>query len=66
MIYACLAWEFAAETHLFKMQRLQNRVFRTTGNFTRRTSVRDMHEAFQIPYVYDYVTNYAGNKQKSL
>jgi hypothetical protein len=24
-----------------------------------------MHEAFQIPYVYDYITNHAGNKQKS-
>jgi hypothetical protein len=26
------------------------------GNFPRRTSVRDMHVAFQIPYVYDYIT----------
>jgi hypothetical protein len=29
MTYACLAWEFAAETHLLKLQRLQNRVLRT-------------------------------------
>jgi hypothetical protein len=54
--YACPAWEFAAEYHLQKLQRLQNRVLRTTGNFPRRTSVRDMHVAFQIPYFYDYIT----------
>jgi hypothetical protein len=30
--------------------------FRTTGNFPRRTSVCDMLVAFQIPYVYDYIT----------
>jgi hypothetical protein len=56
MTYACLAWEFAAECHLVKLQRLQNRVLRTIGNFPRRTSVRDMHEDFQIPYVYYYIT----------
>jgi hypothetical protein len=29
----------------------------TTGaNFPRSTSVRDMHEAFQILYVYAYIT----------
>jgi hypothetical protein len=43
------------ETHLLKLQRLQNTVLRTIGNFPRRTSVRDIHVAFQIPYVYDYI-----------
>jgi hypothetical protein len=56
MIYACPAWEFAAESHLLKLQRLQNKVLRTIGSFTMRTSVRDIHMAFQIPYVYDYIT----------
>jgi hypothetical protein len=56
MTYACPAWEFAAESHLLKLQRLQNKVFRTIGNFPRRTPVRDMHVAFQIPYVYNYIT----------
>jgi hypothetical protein len=37
----------------------------TTGNFPRRTPVRNLHMAFKIPYVYDYIKNYAGNKQKS-
>jgi hypothetical protein len=56
MTYACPAWEFAAGCHLLKLHRLQNKVLRTTGNFPKHTSARDMHEAFHIPYVYDYVT----------
>jgi hypothetical protein len=56
MTYACPAWEFAAESHLLELQRLQNKVLRTIGNFPRRTSVRDIHVAFQIPYIYDYIT----------
>jgi hypothetical protein len=56
MTYACPAWEFAAEFHLLKLQRIQNKVLRTIENFPRRTSVRDMHVAFQIPYIYDYIT----------
>jgi hypothetical protein len=31
------------------------KVLHTIGSFPRRTLVRDMHMAFQIPYVYDYV-----------
>jgi hypothetical protein len=56
LTYACRAWDFAADTHLLKLQRLQNRVLRTIGKFPRRTPVRELHKAFSIPYVYDYVT----------
>jgi hypothetical protein len=56
MTYACPARELSAECHLLKLQGLQNKVLRTTGNFPKRTSVRDMHTAFHIPYVYDYIT----------
>jgi hypothetical protein len=56
MSYACPAWEFEAECHLLKLQRLQNNVLRTIGNFPKRTSVRDMHKAFHMPYIYDYIT----------
>jgi hypothetical protein len=56
MTYACPAWEFAAETYLLKLQRLQNKVLHIIGGFPRRTLIRDMHVAFQIPYVYDYIT----------
>jgi hypothetical protein len=40
MTYASPAWEFAADTHLIKLQCLQNKVLRTIGNFPRRTPVR--------------------------
>jgi hypothetical protein len=56
MIYACPAWEFAADTHLIKLQRLQYKVLRTLANFPTRTSVSDLHIAFKIPHVYDYIT----------
>jgi hypothetical protein len=56
MTYACPTWEFAADTHLMRLQRLQNRVLRAIGNLDRRTLVRDLHLAFKIPYVYDYIT----------
>jgi hypothetical protein len=56
MTFACTAWEFAVETHLLKLQLLQNRVLRTIGNFPRNTPVRELHVAFQVPYVYDYIT----------
>jgi hypothetical protein len=56
MTYDCPAWEFVPETYLLKLQHLQNKVLCTIGSFSRRTSVRDMHMAFQIPYVYDYIT----------
>jgi formate dehydrogenase maturation protein FdhE len=39
-----------------KLQRLQNKVLRTIGNYRRRTRIRDLHLAFHIPYVYDYIT----------
>jgi hypothetical protein len=54
--YACPAWEFAAECHLLQLQRLQNKVLRTTANFPKRISVPDKHKAFHMPYVYDYIT----------
>jgi hypothetical protein len=56
MTYACPAWESAADTHLLKLQRPQNKALRTIGNFPRRTPVRELHTAFNIPYVYDFIT----------
>jgi hypothetical protein len=62
MTYACPAWEFAADTQLLKLQRLQNKILRTTGNFPRRTPVRDLHTAFKILYVYDFITKLCKQK----
>jgi hypothetical protein len=56
MTYACSAWEFVADTHLLKLQRLQNKVLRTTGKFPRCAPVREVHMAFQVPYIHDYIT----------
>jgi CRISPR/Cas system-associated endoribonuclease Cas2 len=56
MTYACPTWEFAADTHLMKLQRVQNSVFRAISNLDRRTLVRDLQLAFKIPCVYDYIT----------
>jgi hypothetical protein len=56
MTYAYPTWEFAADKNLLKLQRLQNEVVRTVGNVPRRTSVRDLHMDFKLPYLYDYIT----------
>jgi hypothetical protein len=48
MTYVSPAWEFAADTHQTKLQRLKNNILRTTGNFPRRTPVRDLHMAFKL------------------
>jgi hypothetical protein len=39
-----------------KLQRLQNKVLRTIGNFPKRIPIRDLHTTFKIPCVYDYIT----------
>jgi hypothetical protein len=56
MTYACPAWELAVDTHILKLQRLQNKVLRTNENFTRRTPVRDLHTSFNLPYKQDDIT----------
>jgi hypothetical protein len=56
MTCACPAWESAADTYLLNLQRLQNKVLRTNGSSPRFTPVRDLHTAFNLPYVLDYVT----------
>jgi hypothetical protein len=53
--YACPTWVYAADTYLLKLQRLQNRALCATGNLDRYTQVCELHMAFEIPYVYDYV-----------
>jgi hypothetical protein len=51
MTYVCPVWEFAAGTHLLKLQRLQNKVFCIIGNFHRCTPFRDLHTSFNLQYV---------------
>jgi hypothetical protein len=56
MTYACPAWELAADTYLLKLQRMQNKVLHTTGNFPKCTPIHDLHTAFNLTYVYNYIT----------
>jgi hypothetical protein len=49
--YSYRAWELVASIHLLKLQRLQNKVLRTIGNFPKCTPLRDLHTAFKLPYV---------------
>jgi hypothetical protein len=65
MTYACPAWELTADSYLLKLQRPQNKVLRTIGNYPRCTSVRDFHMGFNLPYVYDYVTKLCRRQVKS-
>jgi hypothetical protein len=44
-----------ADTYLLKLQRMQNKVPRTIGNFPRCTLVRDLHTAFNLLYIHDYI-----------
>jgi hypothetical protein len=45
-----------ADTYLLKLQRLKNKALRTIGNLPKCTPVRDKYTAFNLPYVYDYLT----------
>jgi hypothetical protein len=58
------AWEFAADSHLLKLQRLENKVLHIIGNFPRRTPVRDLHMVFKFPYIYDYITRFCRQKSE--
>jgi hypothetical protein len=43
MTYACPAWKLVADTYFLKLQRLQNKVFHTTGHFPRCTQLSIFH-----------------------
>jgi hypothetical protein len=38
------------------LQHVQNKVLRTIWDFPRWTLVHDLHTAFNLPYVYAYIT----------
>jgi hypothetical protein len=57
MIYACPTWKFVVDTHLLKLQCLQNRVFSSIGNLHRCMPVLELRVAFKIPYIYNYITD---------
>jgi hypothetical protein len=58
MTYACSTWEYVADAYLLKCLCLQNRVLYTTANLDRCTPVRELHMAFKIYYVCDFITKF--------
>jgi hypothetical protein len=44
-------WDYVSSAILLKMQHLQNRFLHATGNIDRRTLVRELHLALNVPYV---------------
>jgi hypothetical protein len=59
MTYACPAWELVADTYLLKLQRPQNKVLRTTGNFPRCTLVSDFFFVTVFFFIYCKFTIYS-------
>jgi hypothetical protein len=47
MTYACPTWEYAADAHLLKLQRLQNIVLRATGNL----DLTDAHQSAKCMWI---------------
>jgi hypothetical protein len=47
MIKVCLACEFTVHTRLCKLQRLQNKVLRTVGNFPSLTPVHELKKVLK-------------------
>jgi hypothetical protein len=56
LTYVCPAWELVAESYLLKWQCIQNNVLHTIENFPSCTLVHDSYTAFNLSYVYDYLT----------
>jgi hypothetical protein len=59
-------WEFAVDTQLLKLQRLQNEVLRTTGKFPRCIPVRELHTAFQVSCIYDYIMKLCRQQEEAI
>lgn len=54
--YTCIAWEFVADTYLWKLQLLQNMGLCAIGNCPKCTSMHELHVASKILYVHDFIT----------
>jgi hypothetical protein len=51
---------------LLKLQRLQNKVLRTTGNLPKSKLTRDLHMTFKIPSLCDFVTKLRGDQATAI
>jgi hypothetical protein len=64
--YACPTWEYAADAHLLKLQRLQSRVLRAIGDLDGCPPVRELHVAFKILYLYEYITKLSRTQAEAI
>jgi len=62
MTYTYPSWEFMADIYLLKLQCLQNKVLYSTSNFPRCITTYELHVAFNIPYIYDFITTLCKHK----
>jgi hypothetical protein len=51
---ACDAWQFATDSRLLKLQRLQNNFLCTTANYPSYKQALNLHMVFKIRCVCDY------------
>jgi len=49
-------WQFTTDTHLTKLQRPAKQGAPHYGNLPRRTPTREVHVAFKIPHLHDFIT----------
>jgi hypothetical protein len=56
MTYACPICEFVADTQLLKLKPLQIKFLRIVEKLPKHILVRDLHSAFNLPYLYYYIT----------
>jgi hypothetical protein len=64
MTYACPTREFAADTYLMKLQRLQNKVLRTIANYPRRTPTRDLMGRLKSHTSMTLLRKHAGDRRR--
>lgn len=46
---------FMADTHLLKLQSLQNRIFRVLSDLGRSKLIRELNMVVKVPYIYNYI-----------
>jgi hypothetical protein len=56
--------KFVANTHFLKLHWLQNMVLHTICQFPMWSLVHKLHMAFQVPYIYDYITKLCRQQAK--
>jgi predicted dithiol-disulfide oxidoreductase (DUF899 family) len=64
MTYACPVWEFAADTHLMKLQHLQNKILHIISN--SRTPARKMQKTFRILHINYYKTKLCRQRAEAI